>query len=412
MITAASLLILLLAAGTDAPAVRPRPPGLDATIPDRRPDRSRIFSLFPSHAKERTSARCAYRQGAHEHSPRSAAASPTQDPARAGLGWLARHQRADGAWGADAVPEGCDGETGFGGNLGLGKPGRTGLALLAFLAAGESHRSREVLHDPRRPDDPLRVAHVMKQGYRWLLRHQREDGGFVGPADDSGASGDALDHVLAACALVETYEATLSPLFVDSARRALAYLTDRVLPDSNDLDARVQGWAWLTLRSTRLLDPQRKSLLLAQIEERLGDPYSVNDMDAGVGLAIAFESGDFQSPRTLALRERLLRSLPDRDPAEGGGTPEFWFFSRLALDGLRPGDGHLPDAELAEWEETVIRTLEDRSRRSSGACSLGSWEPATGGMGAGDRTATTALHVLTLRARDSGPGSRSARRAR
>ena len=68
----------------------------------------------------------------------------------AALAWLARHQADDGAWYAAAFSEQCEGAKCSGPGEPLYTPGLTGMALLAFLEDGNTHRTGEYADTVRR----------------------------------------------------------------------------------------------------------------------------------------------------------------------------------------------------------------------------------------------------------------------
>lgn len=113
------------------------------------------------------------------------------------LGWLAAHQEEDGSWGPAEL-----------------EPAGTGIVLLAFLGAGETHK-----HGWYRE--------VVKRGILHLKRQQGE-GGFFGDPKRPGAR---LDHAVATLAFVEAYAMTGSPLFKRTCETAVEALLARQRPD-------------------------------------------------------------------------------------------------------------------------------------------------------------------------------------
>ncbi len=97
----------------------------------------------------------------------------TEKAAAAALGWLRRHQDSDGGWSCDAFERRCAKNLcgGKGGSADH-SPGVSGLALLAFLGAGNTMRA-----------GPYRE--VVKRGVRHLLDLQAPDG-CLGPRTSDG----------------------------------------------------------------------------------------------------------------------------------------------------------------------------------------------------------------------------------
>jgi hypothetical protein len=81
----------------------------------------------------------------------------------AALTWLAAHQRGDGSWSFDHREGACQGRCINPGNLKDARNAATGLALLAFLGAGESHVQGE-------------YQDVVDRGLRFLIASQKRAG--------------------------------------------------------------------------------------------------------------------------------------------------------------------------------------------------------------------------------------------
>lgn len=129
-----------------------------------------------------------------------------------GLAWLANHQNPDGFWSAAAFDVECGKQ---GDDVlcdGLGSPqfdvGVTGLSLLAFLGAGNTHKRGE-------------HSVVVNRGLRFLTQVQSPDGNF-GQASNPQHT---YDHVIATLAMVEAYGRSGRDLQLRApAERALRYL--------------------------------------------------------------------------------------------------------------------------------------------------------------------------------------------
>lgn len=111
------------------------------------------------------------------------------------LRWLQRTQAADGSWSTDAV----DGVAEHNG----ARPAMTGLALLAFLAHGDTPASPE-------------FGPAVDQALRWLLDHQRANGSF------EGADEHEYCQPIATYALCEAFALTARPDVGAAARRSVA----------------------------------------------------------------------------------------------------------------------------------------------------------------------------------------------
>ncbi|MHC4473421.1 MAG: hypothetical protein ACYS99_20950, partial [Planctomycetota bacterium] len=90
---------------------------------------------------------------------------PPGEAAKLALAWLAEHQDRAGHWDCDAFSKSCDHTPCSGAGNPQYDPGVTGLSLLAFLGAGETHRSGE-------------YKSVVKNALQYLKQIQDPEGCF------------------------------------------------------------------------------------------------------------------------------------------------------------------------------------------------------------------------------------------
>jgi hypothetical protein len=163
-----------------------------------------------------------------------------------GLDWLARHQSADGHWSLHDFAAGHEEpeyRDAFPGQM-QADTASTGMALLAFLGAGYTHREGK-------------YRDVVEGGLAWLIAHQKEDG-------DLHAGGSKYvwlySHGIAAIALCEAYGMTRDPAVRDPAQRALDFIAAaqhptqggwRYAPQTGS-DTSVSGWQMMALKSGEL----------------------------------------------------------------------------------------------------------------------------------------------------------------
>jgi hypothetical protein len=119
----------------------------------------------------------------------------TQDALLRGLRWLREHQNPDGSWG-DGTPQ--------------YSPALTGLALLTFLAHGETPASVE-------------FGPCVMSAIRNLMTQLGRDGGEI-----KGANGYA--HSIATYALAEAYALTRSPVLADALAPAVRRIVQGQAP--------------------------------------------------------------------------------------------------------------------------------------------------------------------------------------
>src|SRR5262249_16430629 len=145
----------------------------------------------------------------------------------------------------------CDG----GGNAGF-DPGVSGLALLAYLAAGDTHQSGD-------------YKDTVKNGLKHLRDVQDADGCF-GPRV---AKRFLHDDAAAAAAMIEAYGMPGSRVFHEAAQRAVGfvlkaknpYLAWRyAVPPNGENDTAVTGWMALALKSAHMSEILPDEAQLAQ----------------------------------------------------------------------------------------------------------------------------------------------------
>ncbi len=126
----------------------------------------------------------------------------TEAAVEAALAWLARHQDRNGGW--FPVVKGRRRKT--------GRLGISGLATLAFLSAGYTHK-----HGKYRDN--------VSKGLKWILSHQKENGGILESKGKRILTTDGYNHPMAALAVVEAYGMTQDKELKNLAQKAVHYAT-------------------------------------------------------------------------------------------------------------------------------------------------------------------------------------------
>lgn len=319
----------------------------------------------------------------------------TERAVQAALAWLAAAQAADGRWsvvehggGMERAVQGHD-------HRGAGAKsdhGVTGLALLAFLGAGETHR-----------DGPH--ADGVARGLRFLVERQRADGSLAGDAEFFAAlycHGMATLALGEACAL--TQDAALRPAFERAVRHTLAMqhpTTGGWRYAAGDRgDTSQLGWQVMVLATAR------QAGITAGIELAEGRArtflQSVSSGRAG-GLA-SYRPGERPSVAMTAeaLLSRLFLGLPVEHPAVqealaslAASPPDAahpnaytWYYATLA-------SFHAGGPQWEAWNARLMAALLPLQRQGSGALA-GSWDPDPVWGGHGGRVYATALAAMTL----------------
>ncbi|MCB9831317.1 MAG: hypothetical protein H6807_02500 [Planctomycetes bacterium] len=328
-----------------------------------------------------------------------------------GLAWLARHQNPDGSWDTDGFPDLDDGELGppcDGKGQALYDVSSTGLALLCFFGAGETHRSGE-------------HRKTIARGLKWLRDHQDAEGCF----GDRKVANFSYNHAIGTLAMVEAYGLTGSPLFKDYARRgidfALAcqnpYQAWRYGKADGQNDTSVTGWMIMALKSGQQagfqVDPQRFSWALSWIDQmtdaesgrtgyiRRGEPpvrevgahedFPASESESLTALAILTRVFCGERPTSNELigkgRKLLLAHPPLWDEKAGSIDMYYWLFGSMALHQVGGED-------WTTWRGKLSEAILPRQRTDGNFA--GSWDPKGAWGKAGGRIYATALMTLAL----------------
>jgi len=320
----------------------------------------------------------------------------TQTAVRQALNWLAANQSPDGRWDASLHGAGQEHKVlghdrdGAGANA---DTGITGLALLAFLGDGHTHRT-----------GPYR--HVVQAGLNFLIRSQRSNGDLSGDAEMYAAM---YCHGMAAFALAEAYGMTGDPELRPAVERAISYTLSaqhptqggwRYRPGDAIGDTSQLGWQLMALKSAQLAGIE------VPVAARNGMIRFLKSVSHGKHGGLASYRAGEQANRVMtaeALFCRQLLGMTRSNPAseEAGdyvlqelpGQGEqmnlyYWYYATLAMYQLQ---GKYWDA----WNEALQATLLPRQETSGP--NQGSWAPDNciwGGYGG--RVYSTAMATLCL----------------
>jgi hypothetical protein len=155
----------------------------------------------------------------------------TESAVEAALRWLARHQDKDGSWKSTQWEASANVD-----------PGVTGLAVLAFLGAGYTHKSGL-------------FADNVKRAVDWLVKQQGKDGCLTPNAWRVG-----YQHAICGLALAEAYGMSNDPALREPAQKAVEYSIGvhqcpysgwRYTP-KEPADTSVTGWFVMQLKSAKI----------------------------------------------------------------------------------------------------------------------------------------------------------------
>jgi hypothetical protein len=158
------------------------------------------------------------------------------------LEWLANHQMPDGSWDFNhAACRKCRNRCGNPGSLPQSQNAATGLALLPFLGAGQTHQSGQYKKE-------------IAAGLGYLVERMKSDGSLL------EGGGRMYGHGIAAIAICEAYAMTRDKKLRDPAQRSIEFICRaqdqvgggwRYFPKQPG-DTSVLGWQIMALKSGHL----------------------------------------------------------------------------------------------------------------------------------------------------------------
>jgi hypothetical protein len=324
-----------------------------------------------------------------------------------GLGWLQRHQHAEGLWSARSFTQRCEGKVCLGRGSDEHEVGVTALATLAIL---ESGRARPKFED------------TVRRALAWLASRQDESGCF-GPRAGKSVYGHSLATLAfaRATALIDA-ETCRGPAargvrFLETARNPGLAWRYGVRDGQNDTS--VTAWAAAALLAASApevgirVDPYAlegvRRWLAEATDERtretsymrrgagsssvhgVNDHYQKNEGLTAAALWLRLRTGqDRRQPEIAEAAKRLVWNLPVWN--EEGTSVDYtaWFSGTRALAAY--GDPEVWNV----WGERVLRILAAHQRRYNEGCLSGSWDPADKWGAEGGRVYATSMNLLTL----------------
>ena len=338
--------------------------------------------------------------------------SKAQKAVDQGLEWLARHQSSDGSWDCDAFMQNGDAKLG---PLcdGKGSPqydvGVSGLSLLCFLGAGETHKNGD-------------YKKTVATGLKWLRSEQGSEGCF----GSKQVANFTYNHAIGALAMTEAYGLTKSPLFKGSAENGVGYVVTcqnpynawRYKEADGENDTSVSGWMVMVLKSAKVagitVDPNCFSWALDWIEEmtdeesgrtgyvRPGEPpvretgkkeeFPAEESESLTAVGVVTRVFCGQDPTEnqmikLGVDNLLSKKLPVWDQAKGSIDMYYWYYGTLAM--FQVG-GSAWDKWNAAMSDAIIERQRGDGNFSGSWDAKGAWGESAG------RVYSTALMTLCL----------------
>lgn len=314
----------------------------------------------------------------------------------AALKWLAEHQNGDGSWCFDHRGGACRGRCKDEGDLNKAYLAATGLALLPFLGAGQTHKEGKYKTNVYR-------------GLDYLCSHMQlsPNGG-----DMTGGGGQMYGHGICSIALCEAYAMTEDRELAGHAQAALNFIVYAQDPVGGGWrysprtpgDTSAVGWQIMALKSGYLafLDVPKSvvakaSKFLDFVQADGGARYGydvpkrITPATSAVGLLCRMYLGMERDNPGLERGVKLLaRSGPD---ISASGSANI-YFNYYATQVLHQYDG--PDGDMwRTWNEKMRDTLIETQGKKGHE--TGSWFfNGDHGSKTGGRLYCTAMSAMTL----------------
>jgi hypothetical protein len=298
-----------------------------------------------------------------------------------GMIWLKKKQRENGSWVYDGSSAGDT-------------VAATGMALLPFLAAGQTHK----------PGKENKYHDVVQKGIRYLIANQLPNGSFKG-------SSGMYSHAIAAIALCECYGMTGDKAtLLLPAKRAIDYIQAGQGRNGSwgyqaktEGDTSIVGWQVQALQSAKMCKdiPVNDKVLrdakafLVSVSTKAGAHYgytsnaSTSPTLSSVGLLCRYyiDGWTALNPSMAAGVTDLLKS----PPTDANWNMYYYYYATQVVH------FHEGKAWHETWNPKMRDMLVKKQQESAGKADEGSWAADRGMIGQHcGRLGTTCMALLTL----------------
>jgi hypothetical protein len=314
--------------------------------------------------------------------------------ADAALDWIARHQNPNGSWSLDGFDHQCTGKKCTSPAARGSDSAATALALLPFLAAGET----PVTDGPHKK--------TVSRGLQYLINNQQADGSLAGRS----AFDLMYTHGLATIALCEAYGMTRDSRTGSAAQRAIQFIEQAQDPTGGGWrytpgqpgDTSVTGWQIMALKSAEMarlkVDPEAmqaaRKFLLSVAVGSAGSEFSYLQGDqpkptmTSVGLLCLQYLG---AQRRDAAVQKGVEYLLRHPPVQIQPDCYYWYYATQVMHNVQ-------GPEWDTWNRQMRRVLVETQQTKG--CAAGSWDPNVPDQDPwgriGGRLMQTSLCCLTL----------------
>ncbi len=309
----------------------------------------------------------------------------------AALSWIARHQRPDGSWSLDHSGM-CKDPSCTGPGQAKSDSAATALALLPFLAAGQTHQTK----------GPYQKS--IAAGISWLISHQKPNG------DLSAGGSQMYSHGLAAIALCEAYGISQDKRVGVPAQGAIRFIESGQDPQTGGWwyshgqkggDTSVFGWQLMALKSAQMSGLSVNPGVFEASKKWLA---SVAKGTKHGTFSYVPDSGASQTMTSVGLLTSQYLGIRRVDPPMEEGVAflmshlpnanrdfYYWYYATQVMH-------NIPGPEWDIWNRQMRRTLIESQIKEG--CAAGSWDPILPSKvphaEQGGRLMVTAMGALTL----------------
>ncbi|MBM4014965.1 MAG: terpene cyclase/mutase family protein [Planctomycetes bacterium] len=333
----------------------------------------------------------------------------SQKAVELGLEWLKNHQNPEGYWDTDGFQAQCKTNQCDGKGHAMNDVGNTGLALLAFLGAGNTMTTG-------------RYKNVVKNGLKYLQGVQDPDDGCIGA---KAGQHFMYGHALATLALIEGYYLSRQPVLKAPAQKALDFISRSrnpykawryAYPPDGDNDVSVTGWMLFALFAAKdaglntddaaikdgmayleeMTDPSNfrtgyheKGSLSAREPEDM-DKWPADQAEAMTAVAVMLRvfNKEEDTPALKGATNLIMAKLPKWDEGKGSIDYYYWYYGSYAMF-------QIGGKSWDNWSRSMEQTVVSHQRPSGDE--TGSWDPQVDPWGDnGGRVYATAINTLCL----------------
>ena len=315
---------------------------------------------------------------------------------QAALAWLAANQSADGRWDADRFGAGHE-TAALGQNrqgAGAADTAMTGLALLAFIGAGSTHKQGP-------------YAKNVQRGLEFLIASQGKDGNLAGAAETYAYM---YCHGMATFALCEAYAMSGDKRLEGPAKAAINYTLGgqikatggwryrQIESPGEQGDTSQLGWQWMSLKSAEMAGIDVPPAAREGVARFLGivssgssggkASYRPGERPTRTMTAEALVCREFLGmPRDNPAADEAANFVLEELPGAAKTNMYYWYYATLGMYQLQ-------GPKWDRWNQAMQSTLVPRQRTDGEAA--GSWDPECIWGGYGGRVYSTAMSALCL----------------